>query len=147
MQHSTTNSKFVGLLGIIFGLAAFSPFVFGDKSRLIIQGSDLFFVKYSLFILFINGGLGFLISGIMIYLGLIPPNYFGDIDKYQKAKYRIIGILFFSPIVLSFTFVIFVLKTKTWLKLGWPLLIIYALFSLFSSIRTLRNKETIDKAS
>jgi len=140
-----SSYKLIGILGIFFGLVPFLPF-FTNRS-FILPDSDVFFIKYVLIISFINCGLGFIVLGILTYLGTLTPYHFAN--KYEKAKLHLVTIPIMLPILISWTVLIYsdYYIVKTWLRIVWPLLVIWALYTLFSSIKLLRKGKEYHQAN
>jgi len=139
MQTSILKNKLIGILGIVFGLACFSPLFAVEKSKLIMQTSDLFLVKYYVIIVSINGGLGFIIFGILIYFGILVPYYFIGRDEYEKAKHDLLGVVFSVPFLISTTAVIFVMSRTNLFKILWIFVLIYIAWILLSSLKGLKT--------
>ena len=128
------NNKIIGIIGVVFGLLAFSPFFIGDRSKLIVPVSDILLVKYFIVVLFVNGGLFFLLGGILAFLGLSIPR-----TKYEKARNSLIAMAFLSPFLLSFLTTIFTqAKALFWKIAGWATLL-YLLLFVYDNVRTLQK--------
>lgn len=124
---------------MMLGLVSFSPFVLGEKN-LVFQGSNLFFVKYSIIIAFINVGLFFIVTGILTYFGIFTGYNYSQMNKSEKAKCILFGIIFNFPILISFSFVIFTIPTtKLWFEICWFLFLIYIIIKLFFSIKAVKT--------
>ncbi len=107
MQNSTFKRKLIGILGIILGLLCFASFLFGNNSKLLVPVSSLFLVKYFVVIAIINGGILFIIFGILNYIEALTPYYTEGITKYEKAKNILCSIVLLIPFWLSFFTTIF----------------------------------------
>jgi len=119
MNSPTVNNKVIGVLGIIFGLFAFSPFVITDGSKLIVPVSDIFFVRYCVVISLINGGVTFLVAGILAFFGLFIPR-----TEYEKGRNNLLAMLLLSPFFISLlTTVLTQARTLFWKIAGWSALI------------------------
>jgi hypothetical protein len=138
MKTSTLKNKLIGILGIIFGLACLSPLFAVEKSKLIMQTSEFFLVKYYVIIVSINGGLGFIIFGILIYLGILIPYYFIGRNDYEKAKHDLLGVIFSVPFLTSTTSVVFVMSRTHLFKILWIFVLMYIAWIFFSTLRILK---------
>ena len=119
MNSPTLNNKLIGVLGIIFGLFAFSPFIITDGSKLIVPVSDIFLVRYCVVIMLINGGVAFLIGGILAFFGLFIAR-----TEYEKGRNNLLAMLVLSPFFISLlTTVLTQARTLFWNIAGWTALI------------------------
>lgn len=139
METPSLKDKLIGMLGIVFGLVCFLPLVAGERGKLILRAYDLFIVKYSLIIVFINGGLLFIIFGVLIYLGIVVPYYSAYKSKYERAKHNLLLIVLSLPFWVSISIVIFAMGRSSALKLLWIFVLIYIAWILVSSAKILRS--------
>ena len=147
METPSLKNKVIGMLGIVFGMVCFLPLVAGERGKLILRSYDLFIVKYSLIIVFINGSLLFIIFGVLIYLGIIVPYYSADKSKYERAKYNLLLIVLSLPFWLSISIAIFAMGRSSVLKILWIFVLIYIAWILVSSVKILRTGSRSDLRS
>jgi len=134
MNRTNLTTKIIGALGIVFGLLVFSAFIILDWRKLIIPVSDIFVVKYTLVIMFINGGVWSLVVGVLVFFGLFIPE-----TEYEKARNSLLGWLLASPFFISFFTTIFTLaSTVIWKIIGWAALI-YLLYDVYDSAKKLKK--------
>lgn len=140
MNESKHNYKFIGTVGIVFGLIGLGSFLVGDNSKLIIPVSNIFFVQYFVVICIINTSLYFIVAGILIYRGIYVPAYAETKVQLKKtnAKGFLLSLFFLSPSVISlFTTIFTMAETMLWKTLG-SLAFIYIGWLLYSNVRMLR---------
>jgi len=140
MRHSTADNRLIGIVGIAFGLFCFSPFLILEKSKLIWPESDIFLIKYFLYIVLINAGLGFVLFGTLIFIGALAPFYSIKKSKYEKTKHSLIGIVLSLPFWIATSAVIFLMSEKMLIKVVWSLILTYLLITLFSNINYLKTE-------
>jgi len=139
MKTSSLKDKLIGILGIVFGFACFLPLIAVNRSKLIVNAYDFLGVKYFLVVVFINGGLLFIIFGILIYLGIIIPYYSVGKNKYEKAKHNVILVVLSLPFWISSLIAVFVISRSILVKILWTSVVIYIVSIFFSSIKSLRT--------
>jgi len=140
MKHSNSSNKLIGALGIVFGLLCLGSFLAGDNTKLIIPSTHIFLVKYFVVISMINGGLYFIVAGVLIYRGIFVPAYAktNTEHKQTKAKGILLSLFLLSPFLLAlFTVIFTIAKSVLWKILG-SLALIYIIWLLYSNVRTLR---------
>jgi len=134
MNPTNLTTKIIGALGIIFGLLVFSALIILDWRKLIIPVSDIFVVKYTIVIFLINGGVWFLLVGVLVLIGRFIPQ-----TQYEKARNNLLGMLLASPFFISFLTTIFTLaSTVVWKIIGWAALI-YILYLVYHSLTKLKK--------
>jgi len=134
MNPTNLTTKIIGVLGIIFGLLVLSALIILDWGKLIIPVSDIFVVKYTIVIMFINGGVWFLVAGVLVLIGRFIPQ-----TGYEKARNNLLGMLLASPFFISFVTTIFTLATTAfWKIVGWAGLI-YILYLVYDSAVKLKK--------
>ena len=134
MNPTNLTTKIIGVLGIIFGLLVLSALIILDWGKLIIPVSDIFVVKYTIVIMFINGGVWFLVAGVLVLIGRFIPQ-----TEYEKARNNLLGMLLASPFFISFVTTIFTLATTAfWKIVGWAGLI-YILYLVYDSAMKLKK--------
>lgn len=142
MRDSKSNNKLIGILGIVFGLICFCSFLAGDNTKLIIPISNLFLVKYFMVISIINGGMYFIIAGLVILSGIFAPSYAKTKIEHKKTKAK--GLLFsvflLSPFLLSFFATIFSMSQNVFWKILGSLALIYITWLVYSNVRILRMR-------
>ncbi|MCI5120208.1 MAG: hypothetical protein D3908_03260 [Candidatus Electrothrix sp. AUS4] len=72
-----------------------------DKNNLVGPDNEPFFTRYFVVILFINGGLYFLILGFLQYIGFISPYYSEEKTDYDKAKFTVTSTFLAFPIIVA----------------------------------------------
>lgn len=142
-----TKERFFGLLAIVIGivllLIPLSPHL---RGRLIWEGADIFFVKYSIIITFVFGGLAFVIMGILTFFGVVTTYYSEEIEnKYEKAKLDVIAIMIASPILITYSFIMFSVVEKIFYKTIWALFMMITLYRLITNIHILQNEKKLEK--
>lgn len=140
MRNLISKNKLIGILGIVFGLACFLPLVTIENSKLIMQKSVPFLVKYFVIIVLLNGGLGFIVFGILIYIGILVPYYLVGKDEHEKAKHNLLGVIFSVPFLISTTTVIFVMSRTNLFKIIWIFALVYIAWILLSSLKILKTR-------
>lgn len=147
METPSLKNKLIGMLGIVFGLVCFLPLVAGERGKLVLGAYDLFIVKYSLIIVFINGGLLFIIFGVLIYLGIIVPYYSADKSKYKRAKHNLLLMVLSLPFWVSISIAIFSMGRSSVVKILWIFVLIYITWIFLSSVKILRTSSRSDLRS
>jgi hypothetical protein len=145
MKSYTSNSKLIGMLGIILGFLCLGGFLAIDNNKLIIPVTNLFPAKYFLIILIINCGIYLIIFGILNFTGALVPYYSKTITKYERAKHHLLGIILSIPVWISISSLIFVVsKSKVW-KILVSLALIYIIWLFYSNIKVFKKgaQETI----
>jgi len=133
MPEPKTKNKFIGVLGIILGLISWGSLLVGDNRNLIIPDAKLFFVKYCVLIGMINGGLFFIVAGVLILMGFNVHAYSrADISyKETKAKGTLLCLLLLSPFFISFFTTIFTMSESNFWKIAGVLALGYISWSLY----------------
>jgi len=139
MLEPKTKNKFIGVLGIILGLISWGSLLVGDNRNLIIPDAKLFFVKYCVLIGMINGGLFFIVAGVLILMGFNVHAYSrADISyKETKAKGTLLCLLLLSPFFISFFTTIFTMSESNFWKIAGVLALGYISWSLYYSVTVL----------
>lgn len=139
MRESETNSKLIGLIGIILGLVCLAALLVVDNRKLIIPDSKLFLVKYFLMICIINGGLYFVVAGILIFIGLLVPANSKTIIEYKanKAKGVLFSVLVSSPFWISLFATIYSMSKSTFWKISGGIACFYIIWLLYSNVKEL----------
>jgi len=140
MIESKHNYRLKGILGIVFGLLCLGSFLIGDNTKLVIPISDIFLVRYFVVICILNGGLYFIVAGILILRGVFVPRLAETNSEYKevRAKGILISLVLLSPFLISlFTTIFTVSETNFWKVLG-SLVFIYVVWLLYSNLRILR---------
>jgi hypothetical protein len=139
MPEPKTKNKFIGVLGIILGLISWGSLLVGDNRNLIIPDAKLFFVKYCVLIGMINGGLFFIVAGVLILMGFNVHAYSrADISyKETKAKGTLLCLLLLSPFFISFFTTIFTMSESNFWKIAGVLALGYISWSLYYSVTVL----------
>jgi len=145
MRYPSTENRITGLIGMIFGLVPLVVFALSEKGNLLIDESDFFFVKYFVFILFINGGLVFFVFGILLFLGILLPYYSEKTTSYEKSKQTLLMIILSIPIWLSTSSVILLLSRKPLFRIAWVLILICIGLAVVSSFKALRKGSSKNK--
>ena len=140
MKSYTSNSKLIGMFGIILGLLCLGGFLAIDNNKLIIPVTNLFPAKYFLIILIINCGIYLIIFGILNFTGALVPYYSKTITKYERAKHHLLGIILSIPVWISISSLIFVVsKSKVW-KILVSLALIYIIWLFYSNIKVFKKE-------
>ena len=138
MRHLAGN-KIIGIVGMLFGLFCFFALVVCDKSKLIFYDAELFLVRYFLVIALINGGIGFIVFGALIYFGFLMPYFAKEKNRYEKAKHNALGLMISIPIWISTSAAVFMMSESIMWKTLWSLALIYIAWLLYSSVKVLQK--------
>jgi len=142
MKFSTSNNKFIGILGIILGILCISSILAIDSNKLIIPVTSFFLARYFLIILIINCGVYLITFGILNFVGVLVPYYSERITKYERAKHNLLAIILSLPALLSFfSVILLVSRTLFWKILG-SLALVFIAWLLYSNLRILKIQGT-----
>ena len=85
-QAVPRSHKLMGLIAVLFGIAAFIPIINFDPGKMVVQGSNDFIVRYSLVSSLISGGLIFMVPGILNFIRKLASYCIkGDIFQVEKT--------------------------------------------------------------
>lgn len=128
-----TSSFFWIFLGIVTLIMTVWLFIDGPLSK---PKSDEILLWYSLLILFINGGLCFILFGVMLYKQILQPYYLAD--KQETKKHHLFGIIVLFPSLLSLSITIYVLSKSVFWKVIWTVFLLYVLYTLVSNVKYIK---------
>jgi hypothetical protein len=146
MNESTTQNKLIGVLGIILGLVSWGSLLVGDNTKLIIPEAKLFLVKYFSLICIIDGGLFFIVAGVLIFMGLNVHAYPKASIQYKeiKAKGILLSIFLLSPFFISFFTIIFTMSENNFWKIAGGLVLGYISWLLCYNVTVLLRRRQRD---
>ena len=81
-----SSNRFIGILLIFLGLIILACFFLFDKNKLIYNESRFSLIKYFPIILIRNGGILFIVLGVLFYKKFLIPYFSEAITKFEKAK-------------------------------------------------------------
>lgn len=129
-------SKSAGALGVIFGVCLLVAVAFVAQRKgwpfLLLEQSDLWLVRYSIVILFINGPLWFIMSGVLIWIGVFPVNALKS-----TPTSRAIGVvfsLFPLPMWIAMSTVVYTLSDSLFWITAWTVFMGYWVFATVRGI-------------
>lgn len=131
------NNKLTGILVILLGMFGLIPFFMLNKSKFIIDESNILVVKYFPTILLCNFAIAFIVLGFLLYKGTVVSYYSRSISKYEKAKTNVYGIILSIPTWISASTVIFAMSKSVKWKILWFIFMIFIVWELISGIRVL----------
>jgi len=140
MWRIFSKNKLHGIIGILIGLLCFCSFLIGDNNKLIIQTTDFLLIKYFIVITIANGGILFIIFGILTCMSIVVPYYSEGITKYEKAKNNLLSVIITIPFWFSFFITIFNMSSTFLWKILGGLALIYMVWLTYSSINILKNR-------
>lgn len=106
-----SSNRFIGILLIFLGLIILACFFLFDKNKLIYNESNFSLIKYFPIILIRNGGILFIVLGVLFYKKFLIPYFSEAITKFEKAKNQI--FIFSIPIWISLSTSFSNLKIKS----------------------------------
>lgn len=139
-RHSNSNSKLIGILGILLGLLCFGSFFIIDTSKLIIPGSTFFLAQYFIIILLVNCGIYLIIFGALNFVGVLVPYYSEGITKYEKARHHLLAAIVSLPVWISLLSLVFIAAESIIWKILGSLAGLYVVWLFYSSIRVLKKQ-------
>jgi hypothetical protein len=151
MKTSARSSKVIGIIGVLFGLGAFTPLFVLSGKELLVADATFFAVRYFKLILSVFVGAYFLVLGILMYIGFLTP--WSSADRDEKAKLAVFNGIGSIPYLSLFAIALIVLTKNgrleiIWLVLFWcglALLIIFFFRGLFLGIKVLRKRNSRKK--
>ncbi len=99
IHHKTADA-----VGVIFGVCFLVAATFAAQRRgwsFLLDQSDLWLVRYSLVIFFINAPLAFIVLGVMTWLGVLLPYNAPESTPASRAKGSAIGALITLPMWIA----------------------------------------------
>ena len=139
MLQGKRGHRATGVFGIIVGLLCLASLFAIDSNKLAIPNSDFFLVKYFLLILMVNGGLFFILFGILYLKGLAVPYYSHAITRYEKAKNNLFAVIFSIPLWVSFLTTIYIVAERVFWKIFAGFLLISIGWLFYSSFVVIRR--------
>jgi len=132
-----SSNRFIGILLIFLGLIILACFFLFDKNKLVYNESNISLIKYFPIILIGNGGILFIVLGVLFYKKFLIPYFSEAITKFEKAKNQIFIFIFSVPIWISLSAYVFFESENKKQKILWSILLIYFAWIVISSIKIL----------
>ena len=110
---------------MVSGLIPLASFLLFDEGKLILDGSNIFLIKYFPIVLIGNSGILLISLGVLFYKKLLVPYFSGAITRYEKAKNQIYIFIFSIPTWVSLSAYVFFQSENKSQKLFWCVLLIY----------------------
>ena len=133
------ENRIIGIASILIGLFCIGFIIFyPDEQKLIATWSENIFIRYFIHIMFVNGGIYFVLIGIMFWMGRMIP-YFRA-DKLEKAKHNFLSSLITLPLFVTVAMIILTAGNIKWKIIG-IFALSFFLYNLFSSYKFLKEHD------
>jgi hypothetical protein len=136
------KNRIGGAIFLLFGALCILYIVYSQG--LILENYSFFIVRYSKLILVSYVALGFVVFGILYFLGFLVPYY--KANKYEKAKSNCFSSIFGAPLFFFLLILCFVgfrgIEIKTYRILGIlfsSIMILYCLWSFVSNLNAFKK--------
>ena len=134
--------KRAGAVSVIFGICLLIAVAFVAQRRgwsSLLDQSDLWLVRYSIPILFLNFPILFIVSGIVMWLGILPPYNAPESTSAIRAKASAFAILFTLPVWISLSLDIYISSDNPFWVTVWTVFMGYLVFSLMRGVNAVRR--------
>lgn len=137
MKNLLIQRKIIGICGIIVGIVCISFLFIIGLNELIDPTTNFIFVKYLFPISLINGGIYFIVFGILNYTGILIPYYDEYISEYEKAKNIIVSAVLLIPFWVCFFCTLFYFARSIKWKIIGSMAFIYIIYLIYVNIKIL----------
>lgn len=134
------QTRIVALVVMLFGFMCFVPLIQPGVEKLILIDAPSLISKYFLVIISINGGVFFIIAGIVLFKGILISYHSDLITKKERAKTELFSIIGASPFFISASVTMYQMSSNVMWKIIWSFALVYVVFISASSLRILRIK-------
>jgi hypothetical protein len=110
------KNRLISLSSIVVGVVCLCTLFFIDKQKLIGPDSEILIVRYFLPLGIINGGIFFILMGVMCWLGFLVPHY--KANKVEKARNNFWGSLVAFPIFTIIGGILILSDSNKWKIIG-----------------------------
>ena len=136
------DNRIAGTIFLLFGVLCILYIVY--SRRLILENYSFFIMRYSKLILVSYVALGFVVFGMLYFLGFLTPYY--NANKYEKAKSNCFSSIFCAPLFFFLLILCFVgfrgSELRTFRILGTlfsSIMILYCLWSFVSNLNAFKK--------
>lgn len=133
------ENKIIGAASVFLGIICVGFIFYYGGDRLVDSNSDAFISKYFVLIMFLTGGMYFLLLGFMVWSGKIVPYY--KADKIERAKHHYWGALITTPFFISTSWILISSASMKWKIVGVMFFAFYV-YLLISGRNTLKQRNT-----
>jgi len=135
------QTRLIAVFVILFGLLCFIPLIHPGIEKLVIEDAPSLIAKYFLVITSVDGGVFFIIGGILLYKGILIPYHSNLITKAERARTELFSIIGVSPFFIAASVTIYQMSKNVVWKAIWSFALVYIIFICVASLRELNKGE------